>query len=142
MDNINIDKTTGEVIEIPASKYNLEYALEQIERIANDKAYLTEAFDALYAAASNNEPTEGMGGSGTNDKVAEAVAETVKVRETTNQKLIEFYSKMVDDLKPQAPSPLDERKQFLDYVVAMQAASSPGSHAPDYEKLWKIIKGN
>ena len=141
MDNINIDKTTGEVIETPASKYNLEYALEQIERIANDKAYLTEAFDALYTAANTNTPTEGMGGSGTNDKVAEAVADTIRVRETTNQKLIEFYSKMVDDLKPQTPLPLDEKKQFLDYVVAIQGASGPQSPTPDYEKLWKIITG-
>ena len=116
MDNINIDKTTGEVTETPASKYNLEYALEQIERIANDKAYLTEAFDTLYAAASNNEPTIEQGGS--NDKVAEAVAETVKVRETTNQKLIEFYSKMVDDLKPSSASKKKVDQSVIDFVRA------------------------
>ena len=119
MDNINIDKTTGLVTETPASKYNLEYALEQIERIANDKAYLTEAFDALNNAANTNTPTEGMGGSGTNDKVAEAVAETVKCRETTNQKLIEFYSKMVDDLKPSAKPEKKIDKSVIDFIQTM-----------------------
>lgn len=117
MDNINIDKTTGLVTETPASKYNLEYALEQIERIANDKAYLTEAFDALYAAASNNEPTIEQGGA--NDKVAEAVAETVKCRETTNQKLIEFYSKMVDDLKPNAKPEKKIDQGVIDLIQTM-----------------------
>jgi len=116
MDNINIDKTTGEVTETPASKYNLEYALEQIERIANDKAYLTEAFDALYASASNNEPTIEQGGA--NDKVAEAVAETVKCRETTNQKLIDFYSKMVDDLKPTAVHEKKVDQSMIDFIRA------------------------
>ena len=135
MDNINIDKTTGEVIEIPASKYNLEYALEQIERIANDKAYLTEAFDALYAAASNNEPTIEQGGS--NDKVAEAVAETVKVRETTNQKLIEFYSKMVDDLKPKTDA--DSKQQFLDFVMNSEASRRPGTGQTNYADIWKAM---
>ena len=135
MDNINIDKTTGEVTETPASKYNLEYALEQIERIANDKAYLTEAFDTLYAAASNNEPTIEQGGS--NDKVAEAVAETVKVRETTNQKLIEFYSKMVDDLKPKTDA--DSKQQFLDFVMNSEASRRPGTGQTNYADIWKAM---
>lgn len=117
MDNINIDKTTGEVIEIPASKYNLEYALEQIERIANDQKYITEAMDALKSAASNSEATIEQGG--TNDKVAEAVAETVKCRETTNQKLIEFYSKMVDDLKPNAKPEKKIDKSVIDLIQTM-----------------------
>ena len=98
MDNINIDKTTGEVTEasVPASKYNLEYALEQIERIANDTEHLEKAFEDLKIAAEKSEPTIEQGGS--NDKVAEAVADAVRCRETTNQKLIDFYSKMVEIL--------------------------------------------
>lgn len=136
MDNINIDKTTGEVVEIPASKYNLEYALEQIERIANDKAYLTEAFDTLYAAASNNEPTIEQGGS--NDKVAEAVADAVKCRETTNQKLIDFYSNMVDDLKP--TKALDEKEMFLKYVTDAEGKRRPGTGSPNYAELWQTMK--
>ena len=139
MDNINVDKITGEVTEttVPATKYNIEYALYQIERIANDKAYLTEAFDALYTAASNSETTYGQGG--TNDKVAEAVADTVKARETTNQKLIEFYSKMVDDLKP--AKELDEKEMFLKYVVSAEEKRRPGTGQPDYAEIWQAIKG-
>lgn len=137
MDNINIDKTTGEVIEIPASKYNLEYALEQIERIANDKEYLTEAFDALYAAASNNEATLEQGGS--NDKVAEAVADTIRVRETTNQKLIEFYSKMVDDLKPAKPT-TNEAFQAARYMIGDVIDAIKDSDWDDEEEKAEAIK--
>lgn len=117
MDNINIDKTTGLVTETLASKYNLEYALEQIERIAIDTEHITKAFDALNNAASNNEPTIEQGGA--NDKVAEAVAETVKCRETTNQKLIEFYSKMVDDLKPNAKPEKKIDQGVIDLIQTM-----------------------
>ncbi len=117
MDNINIDKTTGLVTETPASKYNLEYALEQIERIAIDTEHITKAFAALYASASNSETTYGQGG--THAKVAEAVAETVKCRETTNQKLIEFYSKMVDDLKPNAKPEKKIYQGVIDLIHTM-----------------------
>ena len=35
----------------------------------------------------------------TSDELAKAVAEVVRCRETTNQRLIAFYEKMVDDCK-------------------------------------------
>ena len=136
--NIIIDKNTGEVTETPvsASKYNLEYALEQIERISNDTAHLTKAIDALHYAAINNESTLEQGGS--NDKVAEAVAETVKAREATNQKLIEFYSKMVEDLKP--TKALDEKEVFLKYMADAEGKRRPGTGSTNYAELWKTMK--
>ena len=137
MDNINIDKTTGEVTEasVPASKYNLEYALEQIERIANDTEHIMKAIDVLETVAVNNEPTIEQGGS--NDKVADAIVGAVKSRETTNQKLIEFYSKMVDDLKPQKE--FDEKEMFLKYVSDAEGKRRPGTGSPNYAELWQVI---
>ena len=136
MDNINIDKSTGEVVEILASKYNLEYALEQIERIANDTSHLEKAFEDLKIAAEKSEPTLEQGGS--NDKVAEAVADAVRCRETTNQKLIDFYSKMVDDLKP--AKELDEKEMFLKYVTDAEGKRRPGTGSPNYAELWQTMK--
>ena len=137
MDNINIDKTTGEVTEntVPASKYNLEYALEQIERIAKDTEHIIKAIDVLETVAVNNEPTIEQGGS--NDKVADAIVGAVKSRETTNQKLIEFYSKMVDDLKPQKE--FDEKEMFLKYVSDAEGKRRPGTGSPNYAELWQVI---
>ena len=136
--NIIIDKNTGEVTETtaPAAKYNLEYALEQIERIANDTEHITKAIDALETVAVNNEPTLEQGGA--NDKVAEAINETVKARETTNQKLIEFYSKMVEDLKP--TKALDEKEMFLKYMADAEGKRRPGTGSTNYAELWKTMK--
>ena len=135
MDNINIDKTTGEVVEIPASKYNLEYALEQIERIANDTEHLEKAFEDLKIAAQSNKDTP-CGGS--NDRVAAAIGDSVKCRETTNQKLIDFYSKMVDDLKP--TKELDEKEMFLKFVANAEEKRRPGTGQPNYSDIWKAMK--
>ena len=134
--NINIDKTTGEVKELTAAtKNDLEYALEQIERISTDTAHIGEAFAALRAAAEENEGTP-CGGSC--DKIAEAVAATVKAREETNRKLIEFYAKMADDLKPQKK--VSREQMFLDWITAMQKATLPGvSKQPDYVDIWQAM---
>lgn len=109
MDNINIDKTTGLVTETPASKYNLEYALEQIERIAIDTDHITEAFDTLTDVKAL----------GSGDNSVEAIVDIVKCRETTNQKLIDFYSKMVDDLKPNAKPEKKIDQGVIDLIQTM-----------------------
>lgn len=77
------------------AKYSLEYALEQIERIANDVSVIMKALDTISTV--DNEPTLEKGGSA--DELAKAVAEVVRCRETTNQRPIAFYEKMVDDCK-------------------------------------------
>ncbi|MBQ9510186.1 MAG: hypothetical protein IJR55_00560 [Clostridia bacterium] len=138
--NINIDKITGEVTEATAneSKYNLEYALEQIERIANGIEHVEKALDALKAAAEKSEPTLEQGGS--NDKVAEAIADTVKAREATNQKLIEFYSKMVDDLKP-AKSTTSETLTKTQFVISDLIDAINESTWNDDEYKADAIKG-
>lgn len=139
--NINIDKITGEVTEITAneSKYNLEYALEQIERIANGIEHVEKALDALKAAAEKSEPTI-VGQGGSNDKVAEAISNTIKVRETTNQKLIEFYSKMVDDLKP-AKSTTSEALTKTQFVISDLIDAINESTWDDDEYKADAIKG-
>ena len=77
-------------------KYSLEYALEQIEKIANDMSVIMKALDTI--STMENEPTLEKGGSA--DELAKDTADIVRCRETTNQKLIAFYEKMVDDCKP------------------------------------------
>ncbi len=141
MTNTNIENTilentntapVEEITSAPESKYTLEYALEQIEKIANDKDAILGAFNTLScmenAAVCSDSKIDAM---------AEAVSDTVKCRETTNQKLIEFYSKMVDDLKPQTQK--DERGQFLEWVTECVRNMKPAVSAPDFEKLWKAF---
>lgn len=93
--NLTAETTTAKE-SASTEKYSLEYALEQIERIANDVSVIMKALDTISTV--DNEPTLEKGGSA--DELAKAVAEVVRCRETTNQKLIAFYEKMVDDCKP------------------------------------------
>ena len=133
-ENINVNIETGEVTlpetEATASgKYTLEYFLEQIERISEDYSgttgYIVDKITRI-------------GGSGVG--VAQAAADAVRYRETTVQKTLEFYFRMVDELKPKTIAPVDEKTQFLNWVRDCTAAAGPGVGVPDYAKLWNELK--
>ncbi len=142
MTNTNLEYTNTtnleeETASLPAEKYTLAYALDQIEKIANDKDAILGAFNALSCMESSATP---HGGSA--DQMAKAVSDTVKCRETTNQKLIDFYSKMVDDLKPTPPKAnMDPqaRKEYLQWIKECIGSTKPGISLPDFSKLWKEI---
>lgn len=117
-------------------KYSLEYALEQIEKIANETSHVHEAISSI--ATMKSEATMSRGGSA--DEMAKTVAEVIRCRETTNQKLIGFYTSMVDDLKPKKEVVETDRDKFLTWVKECVANMSPGASAPDYARLWKEIQ--
>lgn len=77
-----------------ASKYSIEYILEQLERIATDTEYLHSTIAELGKVI-----TGGAGDIGASDK-AKAFGEIVRSREETNRKLIDFYQKIYNDLIP------------------------------------------
>ena len=81
------DKKIENEQTVPAEKLSMNYILGQIERIAEQTAHLHEAIAALV-------------GSGK----AQAIADVVRCRETTNQQLLKLYEKMYNDLKPQPPT--------------------------------------
>lgn len=89
-----IDTETGEVLE--KNKMTPEYALEQIELISKNTGYLTEALQVL----SQMTPAGGAGDIAGAEK-AQAIGNAVVAREETNRRLIEFYQKLYDELKPQ-----------------------------------------
>ena len=103
-----IDKNTGEVIktvEISETSETLAssesqpeltigYILKQIENIASQTAYLNKAISDISEIE-----ICGPGVIGAGEK-ANAIADVVRCRETTNQKLISFYEKLYDDLNP------------------------------------------
>ncbi|MBQ8267631.1 MAG: hypothetical protein IJZ21_04525, partial [Clostridia bacterium] len=74
-------------------KMSIGYVLEQIEKIQNQ----TDHIGMSIAALGNMVPSQN--GPDISEK-AESIATVVKCRETTNQKLIAFYEKMYEDLKP------------------------------------------
>ena len=82
----------------PTDKFTMAYALGKIEEISNDRSHITAAIAELGKMKSG-----GPGDIGTEEQ-AKAIGDVVKARETTNQRLLAFYEKMYDDLKPNKPA--------------------------------------
>ena len=145
-ENINTNEIEAPVCE----KYTIAYAMEMIEKILEDKEHILLALKTLVALDNEGTP---CGGSA--DKPAMAAMEIVKCRETTNQRLIEFYSKMVDDIKketaenkksePMSESDRLSRAEFLKFVQATTVATAGASKGhnpgelPDFESLWQTL---
>jgi len=144
-ENYNVNLETGEVtvqetentVKENPSKYNLEYFLEQIEKLTSE--YNAKSMDLIVGAIACIQ-SEGTPCGGSGDEVAKAAADAVRYRETTVQKTLDFYFRMVDELKPKTVTPIDEKTQFLNWVRDCTAAAGPGVATPDYAKLWNEMK--
>ena len=117
-----------------AEAYTYEYALKQIE-------LLTRQVDHIHLAISElgHLENEGTPCGGSAKSVAEGIADVVRCRETTAQKLIDFYAKMYEDLKPRSQAQAANRVEFMEWVRSCIAASEPGIDLPDFERLWNIF---
>lgn len=114
-----------------AEAYTYEYALKQIE-------LLTRQVDHIHLAISElgHLENEGTPCGGSAKSVAEGIADVVRCRETTAQRLIDFYEKMYFDLKPRTQTHQADRAEFMNWVRDCIAASEPGIDLPDFAKLW------
>lgn len=131
----NIENT--EVIEnetVATEKYTYEYALRQIELITNQTDHIHLAISELGRLENEGTPCGGSAKS-----VAEGIADVVRCRETTAQKLIDFYAKMYEDLKPRTTVQQADRAEFMNWVRDCIAASEPGIDLPDFASLWKTF---
>jgi len=120
-ENKNVNTTTPEEVtedtataaETAATEQpalTMEYVLGKIEEIANDKSIFSAAIEEIGKLRSG-----GPGDVGTQEQT-KAIADVIKARETTNQRLIAFYEKMYDDLKPKSVVP-SERMQVLQTLI-------------------------
>ncbi len=98
-----------------------KYFLDQIEKIRQDSAHIQEALVLLKDVKS-----EGPGDIGAEEK-AKGIAAVVKARETTNQKMIEFYTKAYEECLANDESRKDKKIQqaqqiwlsYFDHVASM-----------------------
>ena len=86
-------QVTQETATEKASFFTMDYCLSQIALIQSQTAHIKEAFAQLSTVRSDV-----PGDIGAQER-ARALGEVVKCRETTNQKLLEFYTKMYEDLR-------------------------------------------
>ena len=88
----------------------MEYVLGKIEEIANNQSIFSAAIEEIGKIRSG-----GPGDIGTQEQT-KSIADVIKARETTNQRLIAFYEKMYDDLKPKNDVP-SERMQVINSLI-------------------------
>lgn len=72
--------------------------LNRINNIINQTSYITSAFESLTMMGDGDSGDCGAPGNIMGKAKAEAVAEVVRVRESTNQQILRLYEKMYDDL--------------------------------------------
>jgi len=87
-DNINLEDYKMDNNINNNEIYTWEYALQHIDRIANDTTYINEAIEAI---------------ANTDEDQALAISTVIKSREETNQRLIDFYKGMFRELNPNKP---------------------------------------
>ena len=124
---INVQEET--VVE--AKNYNIDYVLQQIEKIASQTDYLNEAITQLSKVNSGIPGDIGAQG------VSNSLSQIIMCRETTNQRLIAFYEKMYDDLKPNNKT---TKEQALNVVLdtVRNCDVSEGLFESLYEIIYEI----
>ncbi|MBE6708753.1 MAG: hypothetical protein E7578_05880 [Ruminococcaceae bacterium] len=100
---------TVEVTENTATKYTLDYVLEQIENL--QKQITENSLHRLQGAVSSiygNESEADDDAVESRNSSVYSVCEVFKDREDTLCRLLAFYEKMYDDLKPKPVDPVNE----------------------------------
>ncbi|MBQ3591865.1 MAG: hypothetical protein II979_07970, partial [Clostridia bacterium] len=102
-------------------KLNISYVLDRIEAVRRDTEYLQKTIEALDNMAVGQGPGDVAG-----EEKAKALADVVRCRETTNQKLLDLYAKMYEDLKPVQDKPTDNiRLKVLEMVDRIAMDGDP-----------------
>ena len=95
LEDISENAFEKQLSEAKQPELSVGYILSQIEKIRQENEYIYKALETLSEIVSGQGPADVAG-----EGKAKGIAETVKCREATNQKLIAFYEKLYDDIKP------------------------------------------
>ena len=76
----------------------VENILQLINNIVNQTSYIGEAYEAFKTMGDGDSGDCGAPGNIMGKAKAEAIANVVQCRETTNQQILKLYEKMYDDL--------------------------------------------
>lgn len=112
---------------------NIEYILSQIAKIQEQTEYLNIALEKLSQMGDGESCAPGSPGNIQGQAKAQAIADIVRCRETTNQQILSLYEKMYDDLKP------DNRNKKLDVLDKLaQIAANPDDFSEKSDLLTTI----
>ena len=117
------------------SELTLDYILSQMEKIRGDSAYIFEALNSVKEIKTH--PPSTNRADDASAAQAEAIGDIVKSREKTNQKLLDMYEKMYDDLTPGNSN--SEKEQMLKWAAEMSKNNSlfGQAFASEYGKMFR-----
>lgn len=78
---------------------DIGYIFNRLEEIQKQEGYLREALEALSHRPESDSGDPGSPGNIAEQEIAKSIGDIVRCRETTNQKLIEFYGMVYRDLR-------------------------------------------
>lgn len=97
-------------------KLSMNYVLEQIEKLSLQTEHLESAMQKI------SEVEDYAGDLVVGSTKAQALADIIRSRETTNQQFLKLYEKMYDDLKPR-----NKTTDMMSEVLKLVSASGPFS---------------
>lgn len=107
------------------------YILSQIEKIQQDNEHIFKAISVLDSLVLD----DGVGDIA-NQARCEAIRDVAVHREATNQKLIAFYEKLYDDIKPE---PVDFNHFSLEQIVSAIERCDAGVMSDETSKALKSV---
>ena len=123
-------ETKTETAETAEENITVREILKRIDDISTDGAFLTSAISELA-----NVQISGVGDIGAQEK-ARAFGEMVKAREETNRRLIDFYEKIYQDVKPKTKKSDNDNKLLWKLLTEI---GNPDVKSEGLEKLTEIF---
>ena len=111
-------------------QYTIESVMQCMKKILDDSDYIKDVLKNIVEIPSGDAGDCGSPGDIAGKAKAEAISTIVRERENTNQKLIDFYNEVYNDLKAQqfSASDVEKKIQLLNTLSAM-----PGIHSDAFE---------
>ena len=107
-------------------QYTIESVMQCMKKILDDSDYIKDVLKNIVEIPSGDAGDCGSPGDIAGKAKAEAISTIVREREDTNQKLIDFYNKVYNDLKAQqfSASDVEKKIQLLNTLSAMSGIHS------------------
>lgn len=106
------ERINTENISEENGQYTIESVMQCMKKILDDTQYIKDAILNVTEIPSGDAGDCGSPGDIAGKAKAEAISTIVREREDTNQKLIDFYNKVYNDLKAQQFSASDVEKKI------------------------------
>ena len=124
------ERINTENISEENGQYTIESVMQCMKKILDDSDYIKDVLKNIVEIPSGDAGDCGSPGDIAGKAKAEAISTIVRERENTNQKLIDFYNEVYNDLKAQqfSASDVEKKIQLLNTLSAI-----PGIHSRDFE---------